>query len=71
MIQRREAQQNGYRVKHRLTPEEQQKLDAQDHVWLSDMSPEEQEKFRAEQSKLWEQIPKHLREKARNMAGGN
>ena len=71
MVQRREAQRYGHKVKHKLTPEEQQKLDAQDHVWLSDMSPEEQEKFRAEQNMLWEQIPPHLREKAERMTRGN
>lgn len=71
MIERREAQRNGYKTKHTLTRDEQERLDRQDHVWLSDMSPEEQEKFRAEQNKLWEQIPPHLREKAERMARGN
>lgn len=70
-IRRREAQKYGHKTKRTLTPEEQDRLDRQDHVWLSDMSPEEQERFRNEQSALWAQIPEHLREKARRMAEGH
>lgn len=70
-IQRREAQRYGHKIKNTLTPEEQKRLDSQEHVWLSDLSVEEQEKFRNEQNALWSQIPEHLREKARRMAEGN
>lgn len=70
-VERREAQRYGRKLKIERTPEEQQRLDSQDHVWLNDLSPEEQEKFRNEQNAMWAQIPAHLRDKARRLAEGS
>lgn len=70
IIARNEARRNGNVGKrHILTPEEQQKLDSQEHTWLSDFSPEEQAKFETERNEMWAKIPEHLRGKAEKLAG--
>lgn len=71
VIARNEARRNGHSVKRKvsLTPEEQQKMDAQEHVWFADFSPEEQERLRKEQEKMWATIPTHLRAKAEKLIG--
>lgn len=72
VIARNQARKNDHTTKKRivLTPEEQQKLDAQDHTWFADLSPEEQENLQREREAMWSQIPTHLRAKADKLAGG-
>lgn len=45
-------------------------LDQQQHVYLSDWTPSEQERFKSEQDKLWELIPEQFRSRAEKMARG-
>lgn len=52
-----------------LTPREQALIDKQDHVTFSEMPTEERMKLKTEIDVMWEQIPAHLQEKARGMAG--
>lgn len=52
-----------------LTPQEQALLDRQQHFGFSDLSPDEQRKLTNEMETMWGQIPAHLQEKARGMAG--
>ena len=52
-----------------LTPQEQALLDRQQHWGFSELAPDEQRKLSAEMETMWGQIPAHLQDKARNMAG--
>lgn len=52
-----------------LTPQEQALLDKQQHFGFSDLSQGEQQKLTHEVENMWGQIPAHLQEKARNLAG--
>lgn len=65
-----ERQITGERI-HRgpMTPAEQQALDAQGHFRLSALPEDEQRQLTAQRDSLWSQIPEHLQEKARRMAG--
>ncbi len=50
-----------------MTPAEQEALDAQQHLEFRDLPPEQQQKITEELSDMWGQIPKHLREKAKDV----
>lgn len=52
-----------------LTPQEQALLDRQQHMEFSELSPQEQRQLNHEINGLMGQIPAHLQEKARKMAG--
>lgn len=52
-----------------LTPQEQALLDRQQHYGFGDLAPDEQRKLSAEVETMWGQIPAHLQDKARKMAG--
>ena len=52
-----------------LTPQEQALLDRQQHLEFGELSPQEQRQLRHEIDGLMGQIPAHLQEKARKMAG--
>lgn len=52
-----------------LTPQEQALLDKQQHYDFGELSAEEQRKLNSEVADMWGQIPVHLQEKARRMAG--
>ena len=52
-----------------LTPQEQALLDRQQHFGFNDLAPDEQQKLIGEINSMWGQIPAHLQEKARGMAG--
>lgn len=52
-----------------LTPQEQALLDRQQHFEFSELSPQEQRQLNYEIDGLMGQIPAHLQEKARKMAG--
>lgn len=53
------------------TPREQALLDRQEHSSFEDLSPMEQQKLKQEMDNMWGQIPAHLQEKARKLAGVN
>lgn len=52
-----------------LTPQEQALLDRQQHYDFNELSPQEQQQLNREVDSMWGQIPAHLQEKARKMAG--
>lgn len=52
-----------------LTPQEQALLDRQQHVDFGELSAGEQRRMKAEIDSMFGQIPAHLQEKARGMAG--
>lgn len=54
-----------------LTPQEQALLDKQQHYEFGELSSVEQYKLKGEIESMWGQIPAHLQEKARNLAGVN
>lgn len=53
------------------TPQEQALLDKQQHYEFSDLSTSEQQRLNQEIDSMWGQIPAHLQEKARKLAGVN
>lgn len=53
------------------TPVEQALLDRQQHVEFGELSQQEQMRLQGEVDSLFGQIPAHLQEKARNLAGVN
>lgn len=59
-------QRQGSRI---MTHEEQMKLDSQRHVKFNELSQTEQAQLTAERESMWGQIPAHLQEKARKLAG--
>jgi hypothetical protein len=54
-----------------LTPQEQQLLDKQQHYSFDELTTGEQQQLKSEIDSMWGQIPAHLHEKARNLAGVN
>lgn len=54
-----------------LTPQEQALLDKQQHYGFGDLSPDEQRKLNSEIGDMWGQIPAHLQDKAKKLAGVN
>lgn len=62
----RQAQQKGSGI---MTYEEQQKLDSQRHVKFNELSASEQAQLASERESMWGQIPEHLQQKARKLAG--
>lgn len=65
VIQRKENQQ----VRTPMTPKEKWALEAQGHTRFSELPDSERSKFEAERSEMWGQIPQHLQDKARKLAG--
>lgn len=64
------AERHGQRMNRGpMTPAEQQALDAQGHYRLSALPEDEQQRLIAQRDALWLQIPEHLQDKARKMAG--
>lgn len=59
------------RSRNILTPQEQALLDKQQHYSFSDLSASEQQRLNNELSNMWGQIPAHLQEKAKKLAGVN
>jgi hypothetical protein len=66
-----QAREDGYRYQESISDKEAEALDAQRHEYFSDWTPQEQERFKSEQSAMWAQIPEHLRAKAERMARGH
>lgn len=52
-----------------MTHEEQQKLESQKHVRFNQMSAKQQEALQAERVSMWSQIPAHILEKSKKLAG--
>lgn len=53
------------------TPQEQALLDKQQHYDFSELSQAEQQQLKSEMDSMWGQIPAHLQEKAKGLAGIN
>lgn len=53
------------------TPQEQALLDKQQHYEFSELSQQEQMRLKGELDSMWGQIPAHLQQKARDLAGVN
>lgn len=51
------------------TPQEQALLNKQQHYDFSELSQQEQMRLRGELDSMWGQIPAHLQDKARRLAG--
>lgn len=51
------------------TYEEQIWMEAREHVNLAHLPPEKRVQFEAERAAMWAQIPPHLQDKARKLAG--
>ena len=53
------------------TPQEQALLDKQQHYEFSELSQQEQMRLKGELDSMWGQIPAHLQDKAKKLAGVN
>lgn len=53
------------------SPQEQALLDKQQHYDFSELSQQEQVRLKGELDNMWGQIPAHLQQKARDLAGVN
>lgn len=51
------------------TYEEEIWMEAREHVKLAQLPPEKRTQFEAERDSMWGQIPQHLQDKARKLAG--
>lgn len=58
-------------IRNLLTPQEQALFDKQQHVGFEELNEAEQRKLRGEIDSMWGQIPAHLQQKARILAGVN
>jgi hypothetical protein len=58
-------------VRNLLTPQEQALFDRQQHVGFAELSEGEKQKLNSEIDSMWGQIPAHLQQKARTLAGAN
>jgi hypothetical protein len=65
-----EARRDGQRAYSDTTEKEFEVLETQGHEYLSDMSDAERERFKNQQSQLWNLIPEKFRQKAENLARG-
>lgn len=65
VIQRKESQP----VRTLMTPKEKWALESQGHTRFSELPDSERSKFQSERDSMWSQIPAHLQEKARKLAG--
>lgn len=72
LIRIHEARAEGRRLwGEEFTEKESEVFDAQGQIYFSDLSEEERERFKSEQSQLWSLIPERFREKARRLAEGH
>lgn len=69
-IRRAQARAEGRRLDLEPSEQEQEALNKQRHDYLSDWSPEQQERFKTEQEKLWSLIPEQFRGRAEHLARG-
>lgn len=52
-----------------MTPKEKWALEAQGHTKFADLPESEQTQLQSERDSMWGQIPQHLQDKARKLAG--
>lgn len=52
-----------------MTYEETLKLESQKHVKFNEMSADQQAKLQAERQSMWGQIPAHILQKSKRLAG--
>jgi hypothetical protein len=69
-IRHAQARAEGRRLDLEPSEQEQAALDAQRHDYMSAWTPQEQEKFKAEQEQMWSLIPEEFRAKAERLARG-
>lgn len=69
-IRRRQAHAEGRRLDLEPNEVEAEILDSQKHHYFSDLSPDEQDRFKREQERLWATIPAEFRDRAERMAKG-
>jgi hypothetical protein len=66
VIQKRENQKT---MRTPMTPKERWALEAQGHTKFSELPVSERSQLESERDSMWSQIPSHLQEKARKLAG--
>jgi hypothetical protein len=66
VLQRRE---NAKRMRTPMTPKEKWALEAQGHSRFSELPVSERSQLESERDSMWSQIPAHLQDKARKLAG--
>jgi hypothetical protein len=68
----KEQQETGYQPPQGAPPMTEKEIEAlqgQQHMKFANLPADEQEQFTAQRDAMWSQIPEHLRDKARKMAG--
>lgn len=65
VMQRREDKS----VRTPMTPKEKWALEAQGHTRFNELPVEERSRMESERDSMWSQIPQHLQDKARKLAG--
>lgn len=69
-IRAAQARAEGRRLDLEPSEQEAQVLDNQRHIYFSDLPEQEQEKFKAEQDRMWAMIPEEFRARAEKLARG-
>lgn len=69
-IRRAQARAEGRRLQLDMSEREAEAFDSQRHEYLSDWTDAERERFKTEQSSLWNLIPEQFRAKAERLARG-
>lgn len=69
-VRRAQARAEGRRLDLEPSEQEAQVLDNQRHIYFSDLPAQEQERFKAEQDRMWAMIPEEFRERAERLARG-
>lgn len=69
-VRRAQARAEGRRLDLEPSEQEAEVLDQQRHIYFSDLSQQEQEKFKSEQDRMWAMIPPEFRDRAEKMARG-
>lgn len=69
-IRRSQARAEGRRLTLEMSDAEQEWLDTQRQDYFSDWSDAEKERFKTEQSAMWDLIPAQFRQKAERLARG-
>jgi hypothetical protein len=69
-IRRSQARAEGRRLDLEPTEQEQELLNTQREEYMSDWTPEQQERFKSEQARMWALIPEQFRGRAEHLAKG-
>jgi hypothetical protein len=65
VLQRKERQP----MRTPMTPKEKWALEAQGHTRFNELPADEKSRLESERDSMWSQIPAHLQDKARKLAG--